>query len=272
MRTTPERPGRRAVRRHRHEVELHREIDRTRQVAHEHERALEHTHEQGRPTLVVGGDPRAELGDPFVEDVRSDDRCAELRVQHGRHRTVPSSRRAATGPSSRCRRPCERRMRRPPDSSAAPHSPRTTASTRSISSADGGGGPSHRRSARRATGRGAPRSVRVDGASSPASVSRPSPSSSSSSDSARRISAWRASTGTRSRSEPSLEHRQHLVTDPRPPPPHVGVRRVVDRRRAHGPRRRPARRRDGVRATGARRAHGAGPCRRARRTRSRATR
>ena len=43
------RARRRAVRRHRHEVELDRQVDRARQVAHEHERALEHADEQRRP-------------------------------------------------------------------------------------------------------------------------------------------------------------------------------------------------------------------------------
>ena len=43
------RARRRAVRRHRHEVELDGQVDRAGEVAHEHERALEHPDEQRRP-------------------------------------------------------------------------------------------------------------------------------------------------------------------------------------------------------------------------------
>ena len=50
------RARRRSVRRHRHEVELDRQIDRAREVGHEHERALEDADEQRRVIVVVGGD------------------------------------------------------------------------------------------------------------------------------------------------------------------------------------------------------------------------
>ena len=56
------RAGRAAVGRDRHEVELDRQVDRPGEVAHEHERALEHADEQRRGPGVVGGDLGAELG------------------------------------------------------------------------------------------------------------------------------------------------------------------------------------------------------------------
>ena len=125
MRTTPARPRRRPVRRHRHEVELDREVDRAGEIAHEHERALEHADEQRRPARVVGGDLRARA-----------------------RRRAPGARSAGTtvGPSggssmavtvlalhSQRSRPADRRTRRPPASSVATRSPRTTARTRSTS-------------------------------------------------------------------------------------------------------------------------------------------
>ena len=66
------RARRRAVRRHRHEVELDREVDRPREVAHEHERALEHADEQRRAPGVVGRDLLAELGDAAAQLVLAD--------------------------------------------------------------------------------------------------------------------------------------------------------------------------------------------------------
>ena len=61
------RPGGVAVGRHRHEVELERQVDGPGEVGHEHERALEHADEQRRPAGVVRGDLRAELGDAGLE-------------------------------------------------------------------------------------------------------------------------------------------------------------------------------------------------------------
>src|SRR6202035_2264287 len=48
-----------AVGGHRHKVHLDREVDGAGQVAHEHERPLEHPDQQGRPPAVVGRDPPA---------------------------------------------------------------------------------------------------------------------------------------------------------------------------------------------------------------------
>ena len=52
-----------AVRRHGHEVELHRQLDGPGQIGHEHEGALQHPHQQGSLASVVGGDSGAEVGD-----------------------------------------------------------------------------------------------------------------------------------------------------------------------------------------------------------------
>ena len=120
----------------------------------------------GRP-VVVGGDLLAELLDPGVEHVRSDDGRAELRIQHGRHRTVPSSERARARPSSRCSRPCERRTRAVHRDSCgrdalAPHHGEDTLDVA------GRRGRRRRATARtrpaRDGHRGAQRSTRVDGA------------------------------------------------------------------------------------------------------------
>src|SRR3954469_23375013 len=56
-----------AVRRHGHEVELDRQIDGEGEVAHEHERALEHADEQRRVPRVVGRDALAELADALLQ-------------------------------------------------------------------------------------------------------------------------------------------------------------------------------------------------------------
>ena len=137
------------------------------QVAHEHERALEHADEQRRPPGVVGGDLRAELRDAVVEDVGGDDGRAELRIQHGRHRTVPSSGRAGNGARRRgaAARASGGRADHPraPRPRTHPGRPRARARPRRPTAA---ASPSQRRTARRATGSGArpqhPRRRRVD--------------------------------------------------------------------------------------------------------------
>ena len=59
-------------------------VDRARQVAHEHERALEHADEQRRSPLVVGGDLLAELADARLQLVFADDHAADrVRQVHG---------------------------------------------------------------------------------------------------------------------------------------------------------------------------------------------
>ena len=67
MRTTPDVARRVAVGRHRHEVDLDRQVDGPGQVGHEHVRALEHADQQRRPAGVVGGDLLARARRPGAE-------------------------------------------------------------------------------------------------------------------------------------------------------------------------------------------------------------
>src|SRR6185369_6731548 len=72
--------GGRAVRRHRHEVDLDGDVDGSYEVGHEDEGALEDADEERITVGVVGGDLLAELGDAPPEVVFGDDDGAELRV------------------------------------------------------------------------------------------------------------------------------------------------------------------------------------------------
>ena len=143
---------------------------------------------------VVGGDLLAELGDALLELVLgTDDRAAD---RGSGPRTPTASRlvqRPAVRPTGAPRAP-------PGELGARGARTAATASTRSTSASDGGGAPSHRRTARRANARRAAQRARGR-ALGAVGVGQHAPASSSrSSASARRTSAWRASTGTRSRS------------------------------------------------------------------------
>ena len=69
-----------AVRRHRHDVHLDGQPDGPGQVAHEHERTLQHPDEQGRAVVVVSRELVAELGHPLLQDVLGHHDLAEVRV------------------------------------------------------------------------------------------------------------------------------------------------------------------------------------------------
>ena len=162
-----------AVGRHRHEVELDRQVDVAGQVGHEHQRALEHADQQRGTALVVAGDLLAELGEALVEHLLGDDDLTEVRVGVGTEAGTVArsghggrSYRTPSGPSAGTnrRRPCDRSTRRPRPTSVAVASPRATARTRSTVAASGGwrstwSARSHSRTATRATavGRGAQR-------------------------------------------------------------------------------------------------------------------
>ena len=53
------------------------------EVAHEHERALEHADEQRRPARVVGRELLAQLRDPRLQLVLADDDAADRAPVHG---------------------------------------------------------------------------------------------------------------------------------------------------------------------------------------------
>ncbi len=192
------------------------QVDRAGEVAHEHERALEHTHEERRTVRVVGGDLLAEAGDALAELLGGHHHLAQG-VRHGRHGTAwcrrppsrhdpPSSRelRGATlapGDREDALHLGERRRRR---AEPAPHGPPGERGWASAIAAHPG---------------------RIG----PRGVSSASASSSSRSASARSTAACRVSTGTRSRCTPAFERGQHLVADPVAPEGRVVVRRVGDR-------------------------------------------
>src|SRR5579862_3860990 len=73
-----------AVRRHRHEVELHREVDRPGEIGHEHAGALENADQQGRMPGVVGREVLAQLADALLEVVLVDDDPADVGIVHPR--------------------------------------------------------------------------------------------------------------------------------------------------------------------------------------------
>ena len=102
------------------------------EVAHEHERALEHADEQRRPALVVGGDLLAELADARLQLVLADDdapdRARSTAGEASRRQLEAASRSDAPRAHPRARSHACRR--------------RATASTRSTSAIDGGGAPS----------------------------------------------------------------------------------------------------------------------------------
>ena len=76
------RARRRPVRRHGHEVELDRKVDRAGEIGHEHERALEDADEQRRVRGVVGGEVLAQLADALLELELLDDDATDVRVVH----------------------------------------------------------------------------------------------------------------------------------------------------------------------------------------------
>ena len=63
------------------------QVDRAGEIAHEHERALEHTDEQRWTVGVVGGDLLAQPEDSLLELLGGHHHCAQ-RVGHGRHGTA----------------------------------------------------------------------------------------------------------------------------------------------------------------------------------------
>ncbi len=71
-----------SVRRHRHEVELDGQVDRPRQVGHEHERTLQDADEERRVVVVVVRDRFAEVADPLLQLVLVDDDPTDVRVVH----------------------------------------------------------------------------------------------------------------------------------------------------------------------------------------------
>ena len=58
------------------------QIDRAREIGHEHERALEDADEQRRTVDVVGGDLLAEIADALLQVVLVDDDASDVRVVH----------------------------------------------------------------------------------------------------------------------------------------------------------------------------------------------
>jgi hypothetical protein len=76
--------GRRAVARHRHEVELAVDGQAPHQVGEEGDRALQDRDQQGRAALVVAADLGAELGDPPLQLVLRDEHLADRVLAHGR--------------------------------------------------------------------------------------------------------------------------------------------------------------------------------------------
>ena len=71
------------VGRHRHEVELDREVDAPGEVGHEHDRTLQHADQQRAAPGVVRGDLGAELRDALLQAVVADDQLPERRVVIG---------------------------------------------------------------------------------------------------------------------------------------------------------------------------------------------
>jgi hypothetical protein len=59
------------------------EVDRARQVAHEHERALEHTNEQRRTAVVVDRELLAEVADARLQLVLAHDDGPDRAEIHG---------------------------------------------------------------------------------------------------------------------------------------------------------------------------------------------
>src|SRR4051812_35124428 len=178
-----------AVGRHGHEVELDGQINGAGEIAHEHEGALEHTDEQRRPPGVVGRDLAPQFLNALLELLLGDHDLAEpvegreiyspvaapvvVAVWHGRG---PYSPRLSGDTAMRL---AERLTRRPPATSQARTSWRATARTRSTSAALGGcSSRRRRRTARRASGSGAPANAHASVAStSAASASSKSASS-----------------------------------------------------------------------------------------------
>ena len=58
------------------------QVDRAREIAHEHERALEHADEQRRAIRVVGGDLLAQRSDPLLQLVFADDDASDRGSVH----------------------------------------------------------------------------------------------------------------------------------------------------------------------------------------------
>src|SRR5919201_6452424 len=73
--------GGRAVRRHRHEVELERQPDVSRQVRHHHECPLQHPDQQEVASRVVGRDGLAELPDLGLNLLRGDEDALDVRLE-----------------------------------------------------------------------------------------------------------------------------------------------------------------------------------------------
>ena len=176
-----------AVRRHRHEVELDGQVDRAGQVAHEHERALEHADEQRRPVGVVGGDLLAELVDATAQLVFADHDSTDVVVLDHSGNLARFHDEPPLGPAHHA---TTRELGRPGDA------------TRDVEHA------LHLRARRRRRSEPAPhRPLGEDGrqraqlgrrgAATPGHAD--AASSSRNCDSSRNTSDWRASTGTRSR-------------------------------------------------------------------------
>ena len=244
----PARARRRPVRRHRHEVELDRQVDGPGEVAHEHERALEHADEQRRTARVVGRDLLAELGDALLELVLADDELTEVGILHASQATsLPSAR------VERERQPARDGAHAPPagELGAACLAPRDRRAPARPRRSDGGGDPSQCRTARRAStgGNGASARRRGRRRRPRATPSRP------------------GGRGTRTRPQdlglagqdrhevaPGTlrEEREHLVADPDAAVGRVVVHRVARAARTRARRRSPRCRTGASRAAGAR--------------------
>jgi hypothetical protein len=83
--------------RHRHEVELDRQVDRAGEIGHEHARALEDAHEQRRVRRVIGREVLAQLADALLELFFVDDDASDVGIVHGQLRTVRRSSRGIDG-------------------------------------------------------------------------------------------------------------------------------------------------------------------------------
>ena len=82
--------GRRAVGRHRHEIELEREPDVPREIGHHDERSLEDPDEQEMPAFVVPRDLLAHLDELALDLVRLDQDVLDV-VGVGLHRSREST-------------------------------------------------------------------------------------------------------------------------------------------------------------------------------------
>ena len=243
MRTTPEDARARAVRRDRHEVELDRQRDRPREVGHHHERALEHAHQQQLAAGVVGVDLRRQLGDLGLDLRRrrsGSTRCrrrARGQLLSGRSAVEPCQQEPATVPYGA--RPA--RVARPVPGRAS-RSPAGRARARASTPSDPPGTPAAQR--RRAQhprpyrGRQRRQDLDVEAAArraqdggGPARRARRRPG--------RSCAAVRASASATPGPRAALERGQRRRCGPGPGRRRVVVHRVVPRRQALAPRRRP---------------------------------